>query len=75
MYADIVVQIEVAGLPQPLTYAVPDDMPLTVGMAVVVPFGHQQAVGHVVSLKADCPPEMAEKIKPVAARIENALSL
>ena len=39
----------------------------------MVPFGHQQAVGHVVALKSDCPPEMAGKIKPVAARIENAL--
>jgi len=48
MYADIIVQIDVAGLPQPLTYAVP------------------------VALKDECPPEMAAKIKPVAARIENA---
>ena len=74
MYADIVVQIDVAGLPQPLTYAVPPALPLTIGAAVVVPFGAQQAVGYVVGLKADCPPEMAAKIKPVAALIENAPS-
>ena len=72
MYADIIVQIDVAGLPQPLTYAVPPTLPLTIGAAVVVPFGAQSAVGYVVALKEDCPPEMAAKIKPVAARIENA---
>jgi len=72
MYADIIVQIDVAGLPQPLTYAVPPTLPLAVGAAVVVPFGAQSAVGYVVALKDECPPEMAAKIKPVAARIENA---
>ncbi len=72
MYADIIVQIDVAGLPQPLTYAVPTGLPLAVGAAVVVPFGAQSAVGYVVGLKDECPPEMAAKIKPVAARIENA---
>jgi len=74
MYADIIVQIDVTGLPQPLTYSVPPALPLSVGAAVVVPFGAQQAVGYVVALKDDCPPEMAAKIKPVAARIENAPS-
>ena len=72
MYADIIVQIDVAGLPQPLTYAVPPTLPLTVGSVVVVPLGAQSAVGYVVGLKDDCPPEMTAKIKPVAARIENA---
>jgi primosomal protein N' (replication factor Y) len=72
MYADIVVQVDVAGLPQPLTYAVPDGLVLAVGAAAVVPFGAQQTVGYVVALKDDCPPEMAGRIKPVAARIENA---
>jgi primosomal protein N' (replication factor Y) len=74
LYADIVVQIDVAGLPQPLTYAVPPALALTVGAAVVVPFGAQQTVGYVVALKQDCPSEMAAKIKPVAAMIENAPS-
>jgi primosomal protein N' (replication factor Y) len=74
LYADIVVQIDIAGLPQPLTYAVPPALALTVGAAVVVPFGAQQTVGYVIALKEDCPPEMAAKIKPVAAVIENAPS-
>ena len=74
MYADIVVQIDVAGLPQPLTYAVPPTLSLSVGMAVVVPFGAQQTVGYVVALKDDCPPEMAPKIRPIVSCIENAPS-
>ena len=74
MYADIIVQLDVPGLPQPLTYSIPPALTLAVGSAVVVPFGAQQAVGYVVALKEDCPPEMASKIKPVAAKIENAPS-
>ncbi len=74
MYADIIVQIDVPGLPQPLTYSVPPTLILTVGSAVVVPFGSQQMVGYVVALKECCPPEMEGKIKPVAAKIENAPS-
>ena len=71
-YADIVVQIDVAGLPQPLTYSVPESVTLAVGDAVLVPFGAQTAAGYVVGLKDDCPIEMAAKIKPVTAKIENA---
>jgi len=72
LYADIVVQIDVAGLPQPLTYSVPPALSLAVGDAVLVPFGAQTAAGYVVGLKDDCPVEMAAKIKPVTAKIENA---
>jgi primosomal protein N' (replication factor Y) len=72
LYADVVVQIEVAGLPQPLTYAVPEFLTVAVGDAVLVPFGSQTAAGYVVGLKDDCPAEMAAKIKPITARIENA---
>ncbi|MGI4788759.1 MAG: primosomal protein N' [Janthinobacterium lividum] len=71
-YADIVVQIEVAGLPQPLTYAIPPTLTLAVGEAVLVPFGAQTAAGYIVGLKDDCPVDMAAKIKPVTAKIENA---
>ena len=70
-YADVVVQIDVAGLPQPLTYAVPEHLTLAVGDAVLVPFGAQTAAGYIVGFKDDCPVEMAAKIKPVTAKIEN----
>jgi len=49
-YADVVVQIDVAGLPQPLTYAVPEHLTLAVGEAVLVPFGAQTAAGYIVGL-------------------------
>ncbi|MBV9852264.1 MAG: primosomal protein N', partial [Armatimonadetes bacterium] len=70
MYADIVVQIDAPGLPQPFTYLVPDGLNLRVGDAVVAPFGAQSAVGYVVGLKDECPAGMAAKIRPVASRIE-----
>lgn len=71
-FADVVVQIDVAGLPQPLTYSVPPALSLEVGDAVLVPFGAQTAAGYVINLKDDCQAEMAAKIKPVTAKIENA---
>ncbi len=71
-FADVVVQIEVAGLPQPLTYSVPPALLVAVGDAVLVPFGAQTAAGYVIGLRDDCPAEMAAKIKPLTARIENA---
>ncbi len=51
LYADVVVQIDVAGLPQPLTYAVPPALSLAVGDAVLMPFGAQTAAGYVIGLK------------------------
>ncbi len=71
VYAQIIVQTD-APLAQPLTYRVPETPTLAVGDAVVVPLGAQQAVGYVVALTEDCPPEIAAKVRPVAARIENA---
>ena len=71
MYADIVVQIDAPGLPQPFTYRVPDGLRLQVGDAVVVPFGAQSAVGYVAGLKDECPPEMAARIKSIGSRIAN----
>lgn len=73
MYANVLVQLDIP-LAQPLTYRVPEGVSLTVGDAVVVPFAAQQAIGYIVGLTEDCPPELAAKIKPIAARIENAAS-
>ena len=73
MYANVLVQLDIP-LAQPLTYRVPDGVRLTVGDAVVVPFAAQQAIGYIIGLTDDCPPEIAAKIKPIAARIENAAS-
>jgi primosomal protein N' (replication factor Y) len=71
LYAEIIVQIDAPHLPQPFTYGVPEGLTLRVGDAVIVPFGSQTATGHVVGLRDDCPLEMAAKIKPVTAQIEN----
>jgi primosomal protein N' (replication factor Y) len=70
LYAQIIVQID-APIAQPLTYRIPEAMPLAIGDAVVVPFGAQQTVGYVVGVTDDCPPDIAAKVKPIAARIED----
>ncbi len=71
MFVHVLVQTD-APLTQPLTYRAPDGMPLAIGDAVVVPLGAQQIVGSVVDLDVACPPSLEAKIRPVAARVENA---
>jgi primosomal protein N' len=71
LYAEIIVQIDAPGLPQPFTYGIPPGMAVRVGAAVVVPFGSQTAVGHVVGITETCPPEMTAKIKPITGVLEH----
>ncbi len=71
MFVHVLVQTD-APLTQPLTYRAPDGMTLAIGDAVVVPLGAQQAVGSIVGLDEECPPELTTKIRPIAARVENA---
>jgi len=71
LFVHVLVQTD-APLTQPLTYRAPDGMTLAIGDAVVVPLGAQQSVGSVVELNAQCPPGLEAKIRPIAARVENA---
>ena len=67
--ASVILDIPTQALDTPYTYLVPEDaqaeaaeLPVLVGCAVLVPFGHRQAVGFVVALEeagADNP--LAEK--------------
>ncbi|MGO8671546.1 MAG: primosomal protein N' [Capsulimonadaceae bacterium] len=72
-YASVVVQVDVRGLEQPFTYGVPAGMTLSVGDAVMVPFGNQTAAGHVIATTERLPPAaFGARIKPVASRIAHA---
>jgi len=71
LFVHVLVQTD-APLTQPLTYRVPDGMTLAIGDAVIVPLGAQQIVGSIVDLDAECPPGLEAKIRPLAARVENA---
>ncbi|RDB61215.1 primosomal protein N' [Gordonibacter sp. 28C] len=53
--ASVILDIPTQALDAPYTYAVPEDtggdLPIEVGCAVLVPFGHRQAVGFVVAVE------------------------
>lgn len=53
--ASVILDIPTQALDAPYTYAVPDDaggdQPVEVGCAVLVPFGHRQAVGFVIGIE------------------------
>ena len=55
--ASVILDIPTQALDAPYTYAVPDDLaaagdyPVAVGCAVLVPFGHRQAVGFVIGIE------------------------
>lgn len=71
MYASLIVNVEVPGLKQPLTYRVPEDLDeLAPGDCVVVPFGRQEAIGYVLT-REDEPPKDLElsAIKPIKAKV------
>lgn len=49
--AQVILDIPTQSLDTAYTYAAPDDLPdLQVGCAVLVPFGHRQAIGYVVGI-------------------------
>ncbi len=68
MYANVLVDIEGAGAPGPLTYSVPEEMrpALAIGSYVRVPLGTRPVLGYVVALDTEPP---AVETKPILACI------
>mgnify|MGYP000220217197 CR=1 FL=1 len=75
--ASVILDIPTQALDAPYTYAVPEeagDQPIEVGCAVLVPFGHRQAVGFVVGLQelpdGEVPAGIdAAKVKPIGPQV------
>ncbi|MDR3709038.1 MAG: primosomal protein N' [Capsulimonadaceae bacterium] len=76
VYAAVVVNVEAPGLNQPFTYRVPTGLPVSVGDAVLVPFGTSgDQIGHVVGIGETLPAGLAiAKVKEIRARISGAES-
>ena len=70
-FVNVVVQIDAPGLKQPLTYHV-NELTVNIGDCVLVPFRNAQAIGHVVSVNAECQEELVGKTRPIAAVIDEA---
>jgi primosomal protein N' (replication factor Y) len=72
-YVSVVVQAEGPFGEAPLTYLRPDGMHLSVGDAVLAPFGSSRdVIGYVVARDVECDPEIAAKVKAVRSKIEGA---
>lgn len=71
MFAQIIVDIAHSDVDRLFTYVVPEDMALTAGQHVLVPFGrgNKPLEGFVLSL-SESPPEEEMRIKPVSRVLE-----
>jgi primosomal protein N' (replication factor Y) len=72
-YAEVLVDVEAPHLPQPFTYKIPEGMPLSIGDAILVPFGpSRELIGYVVGFASVCPPGLEGKIREIADHIAGA---
>jgi len=72
-YVSVVVQAEGPFGEGALTYTKPNGMSLSVGDAVLVPFGaSRDVIGYVVGVDVVCDPELISRVKPIRARIDGA---
>ena len=80
--ASVILDIPTQALDAPYAYVVPDDAPddglaVEVGCAVLVPFGHRQAVGFVVRIKEHAGSALPDgldpaKLKPIVRAVSRA---
>lgn len=70
MFAKVVVDIAYSNIFKAFTYSVPEDIKLSVGMRVEVPFGRQKLFGVVVDLIEESDID-ASKLKPILRTIES----
>lgn len=78
--ASVILDIPTQALDTPYTYAVPTDdesgnLPITVGCAVLVPFGGRRAVGFVIAIEERVEGDWPEGLNPAKLKgIERAVS-
>ena len=70
MYAKIIIDQDAKALDRVFEYIVPDDMEISVGMRVYVPFGKRILQGFVVDLSDECEYDKS-KLKNIISKIED----
>ena len=70
MIAEVIVDVLTSSLDKIFDYIVPDNLTLTVGYRVLLPFGNRQIEGYVIKLKNSSSLE-AEKLKPIIKVLDN----
>ena len=70
MFAKIIIDQDARALDKDFEYKVPEDMQVSVGERVIVPFGNRQLQGFIVQLSDTCNYDKS-KIKDITCKIEN----
>lgn len=70
MYASVIIDQDAKALDKEFEYIVPEDMQITLGMRVIVPFGARMLQGFVVDLKETCDYD-ASKLKKISLAVED----
>jgi len=70
MFAEIIIDQDAKALDRVFEYVVPEDLEISVGMRVYVPFGNRILQGYVIGLKETCEYEES-KLKKIISKIED----
>lgn len=70
LFAEIIIDQDAKALDRVFEYIIPDDMDLSVGMRVYIPFGSRILQGYVIKIKEDCQYDRT-KLKEIKAKIED----
>ncbi len=70
MVAQVIVDVVHSNVARPFSYLIPENLPVCVGMRVLVPLGRRQVDGFVVDISetTDVPPE---KLRPIAKCLDD----
>ena len=69
--AEVIVNLSSKHIYKPYSYLVPENMKLSPGMSVLVPFGKRQVTGYVVSLSKDLPEDFSAGEEDMFGHWEN----
>ncbi len=70
MYAQVIIDQDAKALDRVFEYIIPDDMDLSIGMRVYVPFGSRVLQGFIIGIDENCEYDKA-KLKSIISKIED----
>lgn len=70
MYAQVIIDQDAKALDRVFEYIIPDDMDLSIGMRVYVPFGSRVLQGFIIGIDKNCEYDKA-KLKSIISKIED----
>ncbi len=74
MYAKVIIEYSIKKLDKEFIYMIPSDLPVKVGMKVLVPFGHQNLIGFVTDI-LDNIEDITYEIKYITSIVDEKLVL